>query len=212
VDILNSRIYRIGEVLVNLLLLNLTWLIACLPIVTAFPATAAMFGVVRDWVRDTDSGIILPFIRHLRANFAQSLGIGFLWLVVGSLLLLDFFVVGSMVAWLKVPMFLLLALVTLCFVCASIYLFPVMVNYEGRWRTAIKNAFLIAISQPGTTILCALVIALALVVVYYVPFAVLIAGSGVAYIVYFLCARAFDRIEALKGTKMEATQEPGPQP
>lgn len=211
VDILNSKIYRIGELLVNLFLLNLIWLVACLPIITAFASTAAMFGVVRDWIRETDSGIVMPFARHFKSNLIQSLWIGFLWLVVGGILLVDYFVVGNMVLWLKVPMFLLLVLVTLCFVFASVFLFPVMVNYEARWRTVVKNSFLIAISQPGTTILCVIVVAAALVVTFYVPVAVLIAGSGTAYIVYLLCTRAFDRIEALKGMKLESTHESGPQ-
>ncbi len=212
VDILNSKIYRIGEVLVNLILLNLLWLIACLPVITAFPATAAMFGVVRDWIKDTDSGIVMPFVRHLKANLARSLWIGFVWLAVGCVLLIDFVVIGGTEAWLKVPAFMLLTLVALCFILTSMYLFPVMVNYEGRWRNVIKNSFLIAIAQPGTTILCIVVVALALVVVYYVPAVVLVAGSGTAYLQYLLCRRAFDRIEALKGIKLETTQESRPKP
>ena len=209
-DFLNSKIYRIGEILVNLILLNLLWLIACLPVITAFPATAAMFGVVRDWIRETDSEVVMPFVRHLKANFAQSLWLGFVWLVVGCVLLIDFVVVGGLDAWLKVPAFLLLALVSLCLVLTSIYIFPVMVNYEGRWLNVIKNSFLIAIAQPGTTVLCILVVALALVAVYYVLPAVLIAGSGTAYVLYLLCKRAFDRIEALKADRLETTRESRP--
>jgi uncharacterized membrane protein YesL len=206
-NILNSKIYRIGEVLANLFLLNLMWLVACLPVITAFPSTAAMFGVVRHWIKDSDSGIVMPFIQHFRANLAQSLGIGFVWLTAGGLLLIDFFVVGSMVAWLKVPMFVLLVLVALCLLLTSVYLFPVMVNYEGRWRDVIKNSFLIALSQPGITSLCILVVALALIVVFYLPASVLLAGSGTAYLVYLLCARAFDRVEALKGIQLESTPD-----
>jgi uncharacterized membrane protein YesL len=199
VDLLNSKIYRVGEILVNLILLNLLWLVACLPVVTAFPATAAMFGVVRDWLRDTDSGITMPFVRHFRANFAQSLWIGFLWVVVAGVLVVDFIVVGGLESWLQVPAFSLLALVTLCVVLTSLYIFPVMVNYESQWLSVIKNSFLIAISQLGTTLLCLLVVGSAGFVLLYVPVAGLMAGSGVAYVIYFLCGHAFRRIEAAKG-------------
>jgi len=210
VDILNSKIYRVVEVLVNLVLLNLIWLVACLPVITAFPATAAMFGVVRDWIRGIDSGVVIPFVQHLKANFAQSLWIGFVWLVVGCVLVIDFVLVGGMEAWLKVPLFVLLALVVLCLLLTSLYLFPVMVNYEGHWRNTIKNAFLIAIAQPGTSILCTLVVALALVLVYYVPVFMLTAGSGTSYLLYLLCKRAFARVERLKGIELETNQEPEP--
>jgi uncharacterized membrane protein YesL len=209
-DILNSKIYRIAELLLNILVLNLIWLVASLAVITAFPATAAMFGVVRAWIKGTDSDVVMPFIRYFRANFAQSLWIGFVWLAVGCLLLIDYAVIGGMEAWLKLPVFALLALIALCYVITSLYLFPVMVNYEGRWRSVIKNSFLIAVSQPVPTILSLLVVALALAIIYYVPPAMLIAGSGTAYILYVLCKRAFDRIEALKGVKLETIEEPGP--
>jgi len=210
VNILSGKIFRIGEVIVNLVMLNLLWLIACVPVITAFPATAAMFGVVRDWIKDTDSDVVMPFVRHLKANFVQSLWIGFVWLAASCLLLIDYVVIGGMEEWLKVPVFVLLALVTLCFILTSVYLFPVMVNYVGPWRSVIKNSFLIAISQPSTTIMCILVVAVALMVVYYVPASMLVAGSGTAYILYLLCKRAFDRIEALKGIKVETTEESRP--
>jgi uncharacterized membrane protein YesL len=206
-DILDSKIYRIGEVLVNLILLNLLWFIACLPVITAFPATAAMFGVVRDWIKGTDSGIAMPFVLHMKANLVQSLWIGLVWLAVVCLLVIDFVVIGGMVAWLKGALFMLLGVAAVCLIVTSVYLFPVMVNYEGSWRNVIKNSFLIAIVRPGITIVCILVISVALVIVYFVPILALIAGSGTAYLLYLLCKRAFDRIEALKGGTLETTQE-----
>lgn len=56
-----GRAHRLLEVFINLLLLNLLWLLACLPVLTIYPATAAMFGVVRIWVRQGDQGIVRPF-------------------------------------------------------------------------------------------------------------------------------------------------------
>jgi uncharacterized membrane protein YesL len=209
-DILNSKIYRVVEVAVNIVMLNLIWLVASLGVITLFPATAAMFGVVRAWIKGTDSEVVMPFIRYFRANFVQSLWIGFVWLAVGCLLLIDYVVIGGMDSWLKLPVFVLLAIITLCYILTSIYVFPVMVNYEGRWRSVIKNSFLIAVSQPGPTVLSFLVVAVALVIVYFVPPAMLIAGGGTSYVLYLLCKRAFDRIEALKGVKLETIEEPGP--
>lgn len=196
---LDSKPYRIIDIAVNLLLLNLIWLLLCLPVVTIFPATAAMYGVVREWIRDTDNGTVEPFIRHFKANFVQSLGIGFLWALAGVIVALDFYLITGAELWLKTPVFLALVLITLCYVVTSVYLFPVMVNYEGNWRSVIKNSFLIAISQPVTTVLCLLVVTLVLAVVLYIPAAILLAGSSTAYLLYLLCRRAFKRVEALKG-------------
>jgi uncharacterized membrane protein YesL len=198
-NFLNGRIYAGVEFLTGLIVLNLLWLIACIPVVTAFPATTAMFGVVREWIKEGDTATLEPFVRHLRANFAQSLWIGFVWTLIGALLAIDFLVIRSLESWLKMPLFMLLGLAIICYLFASVYLFPVMVNYETHWRNVIKNSFLIAISQLGTTLLCLLVVALSIILLYLLPILGLAAGSGTACLIYFLCGRAFRRIEAQKG-------------
>ncbi len=47
-NILDTKAYQWFEGAANFFLLNLLWLLACAPVVTIFPSTAAMFGVVRD--------------------------------------------------------------------------------------------------------------------------------------------------------------------
>lgn len=197
-DILNSKLYRSIEILISLLVLNLMWILLSLLVVTAFPATAAMFGVVREWSRGTDSGAVEPFFRHLKANFVQSFFLGLVWIVLGSLLVLDFVLLNGAETWVKVPLFLLMAFGGLCYIFTSIYLFPVMVNYENRWKQLLKNAFLISVSQLGTTLLCVVVCAAMLIIVLTIPLTILLVASVTAYVVYTLCKRAFSRIEAAK--------------
>lgn len=197
-DSLNGKIYRASEILTGFFVLNLLWLITSLPVITAFPATAAMFGVVREWARNPDNGSVEPFFRHFKANFAQSLLIELIWTLFGIVLAFDFYVAGQVEEWLRVPMLLLLGAGVLAYSLTSMYLFPVMVNYEGHWRRVLGNSFLIAVSQLGTTVLCLLIVGLMLIFVLYIPLAILMAGSVTAYLVYTLCKRGFDRVEPLK--------------
>jgi uncharacterized membrane protein YesL len=197
-NILDSKVYRSLDVFANLLLLNVLWLISCIPLVTAFPATAAMFGVVREWIRDGDYTVLGPFAKHFKANFAQSLLIGVLWLVFGLVLIADFLVIGGIQSELKLLLFGVQALVAFLFLSTSVYLFPLMVNYELGWRGLIRNAFLIAVSQLGTTFACLMIVLLAVVAVLYLQATILVVGSVTAYFIYTLCHRAFLRIEALK--------------
>src|SRR5215213_2057949 len=75
-SILDTRIYRWLETATDFFLLNLLWLVACLPVVTIFPSTAAMFGVVRDWVRGKEGSLTRTFITRFQENLGQSLLIG----------------------------------------------------------------------------------------------------------------------------------------
>jgi uncharacterized membrane protein YesL len=163
-----------------------------------------MFGVVREWTRGIDSGVVEPFFRHLKANFVQSLVIGLIWIVLGAVLVLDFFLLQGAESWLKIPMLLLLALGGLCYTFTSVYIFPVMVNYTSDWRQVIRNSFLISLSQLGTTVMCLVICGVMLLIVLLVPLAGLLAGSLTSYSVYSLCKRAFSRIEAAKEARPTA--------
>ena len=198
-NLLDTRIYRWLEVVTDFFLLNLMWLVACLPVVTIFPSTAAMFGVVRDWVRNKEGGLARAFVSRFRENFAQSLLVGVLWALFGAALLLDFSVAGRLPPGAEVVAKSLLILATLLFASASVYLFPMMVHYEMGWRTLIKNALLLSIGRLPTTAACVLFVAAMTVLTVIVPLLILITGSVTAYVVYALCDREFRKIDAAAG-------------
>jgi uncharacterized membrane protein YesL len=90
----------------------------------------------------------------------------------------------------------LLFLWVLAYLGTAVYLFPVMVQFRTGWWQVIKNSFFIAFSRPGLvpTFLCFLIVALAGLVLYYVPLSFLITGSVTAYLIYNLCHRVFGQL------------------
>ena len=83
---MTARIYRVLEVFTDLVYLNLLWMVACLPVVTVAPASAAMFGVVRGWMRGKDTPIAREFFSLFRENFGRSLVVGLVWSGLGAFL------------------------------------------------------------------------------------------------------------------------------
>src|SRR5918995_793256 len=153
-NILDTRVYRWLEVATDFFLLNLMWLVACLPVVTIFPSTTAMFGVVRDWVRGKEGSLTRTFIKRFRENFGQSLLVGAIWTVLGVALFLDILVANQLSYWAEIVLKSVLVLVSTVYAFGSVYLFPVMVHYEADWKTVIKNSLLISIGRLPTTIVC----------------------------------------------------------
>jgi uncharacterized membrane protein YesL len=198
-NVLDTRVYRWLETATDFFLLNLMWLAACLPVVTIFPSTAAMFGVVRDWVRGKEGSLTRTFITRFRENLGQSLLVGAIWTVFGVALFLDFLVANQLSYWAEIVLKSLLVLVSTLYAFGSVYLFPVMVHYETDWKTVIKNSVLMSIGRLPTTLMCLafLVVMVGLTVV--VPFLVVITGSITAYVVYRLCDREFRKIDAAHG-------------
>jgi uncharacterized membrane protein YesL len=195
-NLLDNRVYRWFEVATDFFLLNLMWLVACVPVVTVFPSTAAMFGVVRDWSRGKEGGLVRAFASRFRENFAQSLLVGVLWVLFGTALVLDFFVAGRLSLVPEVVMKSLLVLATVLYVSASVFLFPVMVHYEMGWKALVKNSLLFSIGRLPTTAACLLFLTAVAVLTAILPVLILITGSVTAYVVYGLCGREFAKLDA----------------
>jgi uncharacterized membrane protein YesL len=194
-NVLDTRVYRWLEVATDFFLLNLMWLVACLPVVTIFPSTAAMFGVVRDWVRGKEGSLTRTFIARFRENFGQSLLVGVIWTVFGVALFLDFLVASKLSFGAEVVLKALLVLVSALYAFGSIFLFPVMVHYEADWKTVIRNSLLMSIGRLPTTVMCLVLLAVMVGLTVVVPFLVIITGSITAYFVYRLCDREFRKID-----------------
>jgi uncharacterized membrane protein YesL len=198
-NITDTRIYRWLESATDFLLLNLMWLVACLPVVTIFPSTAAMFGVVRDWVRRREGSLTRTFITRFRENLGQSLLVGAIWTVFGVALFLDFLVANQLSYWAEIVLKSVLVLVSTVYALGSIFLFPVMVHYDTDWKTVIKNSLLISVGSLPTTVVCLMFLVVMVGLTVVVPFLVIITGSITAYVLYRLCDRVFRTIDAAHG-------------
>lgn len=199
-ELFESRRYRAMERITNLMLLNAAWLVASLPVVTLFPATAALFGAVRDLQRDLGEGVLTSFWRHLRDNFRQALAIGLLWYAIGAVLMFDYLLLGDLPTPLQVPLFVIFSLGTAAFLVTSVYLFPVMVGYRNDWKSVIRNAFLISVSQLHTSIACLLIVFAAGFLSAQLPLTLLFTVSSTAYLVHAVCSRGLRRVHQIKDT------------
>jgi len=202
-NILDTKIYRWMEFFSKLVLLNLLWLLACIPVFTIYPSTGAMFAVVRQWVKGDDVGVLGGFYTLFKGYFRQSLWIGVLWTMLGAALAADIFFLFNTAfpTGLRIPLLVLTIMASFVYLGTSVYLFPVMVSYTVGWRTVLRNSLLFAVAELGTTIACLLVIATATAITVYVPITAVIVGSLTAYLVYRLCDASFQKVAALKDAR-----------
>ena len=194
-NIMDTRAYQWLETATDFFLLNVLWLLACVPVVTVFPSTAAMFGVVRDWTRRKETGVFAAFVLRFRQNLRQSLAVGMLWTLLGGVLFLDFLVAGGMPPGLQAIMRLVLVLASILYVLASVFLFPVMVHYDTGWLAVPKNALLLGVGRLPITLLCLAVVLAAAALTFFVPALLVVTPSVTAYAVYRLCDREFRKID-----------------
>lgn len=194
VKIMDNKLYKTMEFLKNIFLLNTIWLLMCIPIVTIFPATTAMFAVLREWKTQGDIQVLSAYIRLLKENFKQGFFIGVVWLVFTSLLLGDLVITNQLNSNLKYVLFSFFFLLTIVYLFVTIMIFPVMAHYRVSWKGAIKNAFLLSIANLHYTILSLLILAAAILLCFYFPGATLLSFSMAAFLINALVSRGFQQV------------------
>lgn len=196
-NFLDSRLYAIVDRFSNLLILNIFWIVSCIPIVTIAPATSAMFSVVRQWRLHQDTSVIRSYFQYFKENFKTSFIVGIIWMVLAILLYLNYFYLnqdGTAVRYIiMIPLF----LASLLFLTVSTFIFPVIAHYNINWKEVLKNSLIATIVNFPTAVLILIILAVFGFILYYFPASFLIIFSCAAYINFLLCNRRFQRMEVV---------------
>lgn len=157
----DSRVMRFLTKIADLMILNVIFVLSCLPIVTIGAAWTALYYVALKMVKDSHNGIIRSFFHSFKENFKQAT---MLWLGVfalGALLFWDFRVIGSMEASSFLNgMRIALGLVSAAALLILQYIFPCLAKFETTIPGALKNACLMAVGNFPRTVLMLLISAI----------------------------------------------------
>lgn len=152
---------RVGD----LIIVNVLYLICCVPIVTIGAATAALHKVAQDIVHDTDNGIFKTFLRAFRENFRQSTALWLMMVVFGAAMVCNYMLISGFVAGTAATVLksALVVAIGLVLVMAS-YMFPLMVRYTNTIRELAVNALILAVVKLPRTVALLLLNALPLLI------------------------------------------------
>ena len=140
----------------TMMLMNVWWLICCVPIVTIGASTAAMHRMMFN-LREEKSTSTGDFFRAFRDSFKNAT---LLWLLA----LAGAVVIAAVyygIALLEIPDAVRLVMVMLCLVLLILWLFPLLyvfpltAFFENSVKGTVKNAFLMSVSHLRCTIICA---------------------------------------------------------
>lgn len=193
-NFVNSKFYSFLEKITNFFLLNLIWLLLSLPLITLFPATTAMYAVLRDWVQGKDSGVVKPFFQYFKSNFKHSFFYGILWFIILYIFYIDLVIISEFESSTYLLLTSLLFVIGLLVAFNTAFIIPVMVHFKLSFWGHIKHAFLFSIMYFPTTLLCLLIIVGMIISVLYLPALLFIIFSIGSYIIFRLCYRTFQKV------------------
>ena len=155
---MDSPLWRFLGRLADIMILNIVFLITCIPIVTIGAAWTSLSYVTLKMSRDEESYIVKSYFKAFRQNFRQATVIWILTLAVMLIFYMDFHIIRNMASSMVQIMYVLLSAIALLFGLTLLYVFPVLAKFDNTILNTIKNAFLISISNLPRTLLMLVVI------------------------------------------------------
>ena len=139
-----------------MMVLNIIFLIMCVPIVTIGANFTAMYYVTLKMIKNEETYIFRTYWKSFRENFKQATAIWLIMLAALIVLILDLMLVINMSGAVTYLRFVFLVLI--CFEAMVLsYVFPVLSRFDNTVKNTIKNSMLMAIRHLPWTIMILLV-------------------------------------------------------
>jgi uncharacterized membrane protein YesL len=190
-------LFRITERIGNLILLNLLYLITCIPIVTIGPATAALHYVTLKYAANEEDRVWEPFMHSFKQNLKQGILVGLITTFVGVGLAFSMYYIYQMVsaglALDKVVM-VIVSLTCILYLMANAYIYPLLARYENSIKQMLRTALLLAIRHLPATVCLGIISGAPILMLMYTPVTFMIALSFYFFIGFSAIAFLQDKL------------------
>ena len=184
-------VYQFSEWVTRLLCVNLLWIAFTLlgfVFFGFFPATIAMFAVVRKWViKEKDFQVFHLFWKTYKAEFVKMNGLGFFFIVAGFFLYLDMRFFPFKDGWIYIVLLVsLLGILFLYFIMVGFF-FPIYVHYDFTYIQSIKYSLMIGLAAPFQSILLLVVSYFIFIISVSNPILILLfSGSSTSFLWFWI--------------------------
>ena len=154
----------------NLIILNILYIIFCIPIVTIGPATAAMTKILRNYTRDEHAFLWGDFIETFKKNFKQAFLFSLIDLFISAFLILDLLCVQNVPNRILFTLSMAGILFTaLVFTFMKFYIYNMMITFDLKIRHLLKNAFIFCWAAFLKNIIIAVLLIGISLLIYHLP-------------------------------------------
>lgn len=155
---IEGKFYEVLSKMVDLIILNIVYILCCIPIVTIGASTTALYGVTKKMAKQNEGYIIRNFFKLFKENFKQSTMMWLILFVVGIIPTLDLYIINNMPKGMGQTVlrgFALLAIILVLFV--FLYAMALQSTFENTVKNTLKNALLMGLGHFPWTLLIMLV-------------------------------------------------------
>lgn len=154
----DNKFFEVLAKITDIVILNLLFIVSCIPVVTIGAALSASYSVGMKIVNDEETYIIGEYVKRFKENFKVSTIVWILMMIVGSVLVIDFYFSNIISSEIISNVFrFTFTLIGIIFMFTFTYVFPIISKFENTIKNTIKNSILISIQNLPFTIIMVLV-------------------------------------------------------
>jgi len=181
---MESPVFQFLGTLFDFVILNVVFLITCIPVVTIGPAVSALYTITLREVRNEQGYIIRPYLTAFKENFRHSFLLS-LWAQMKTAAGTVFLIV--------------IAVCTLLYVISLLYVFALSARFDNTIKRTVKNSLLIALASPKQTVMILLITVIGFALAYVSPmfrvFMIIFGFAFLAYCASFPLTKVFNKYE-----------------
>lgn len=153
----NGPFFTVLSRILDIIILNVVWMVCCIPIITIGPATCALYGVFFKIKEKKDYNVFTQFFLEFKNNLKQGLLCSLVLLAVAAVLYMDYRVVFFDETFSLTFMQGLFWVVLIVATAYFSWLFPLIAKFDNSFRGMLKNARIMMLRHlPVTVVVTAL--------------------------------------------------------
>lgn len=163
----DSPIMQFLSRVADIIILNILWLVLCIPIVTIGAATTALYRVCLNMIAGTDSSILRDFFRAFRSNFKPATLTWLILLVPLALCAVNLWLLLSGALGASTLMTIACILPLIVLLCMFAYVFAYIATFENTIRMTLQNVLLLSLANAPKTLLMVVMNLLPLILFFF---------------------------------------------
>lgn len=150
-------------------LLNILWLLCCLPIVTIGPSTTAFYFAMINLVRGEEIYVSQDFFRSFRGSFRQSMRASLVLMPIGAFLALDVYICYKSGTGIFTFLMVFFAILFVLWSFVTLYTIPLVAKFDNTLKNTLIRAFTLSIKNFSQTLMMLFAVVLALWLCHLLP-------------------------------------------
>ncbi|MCQ2591274.1 MAG: DUF624 domain-containing protein [Treponema sp.] len=195
---IDSGFARFMNRAIDVLELNILWVIFSLPIFTIGASTSAAFYVTLKMVDEEEGYIAKSFVKAFKDNFKQGT---IMWCITAPCIYFSYLIWQAVIKGDDIHFLIIIGAILFTAVAISInlYAYPMIARYDNSLKNIIRNSFGICLMYFGRSVFIIVVVAIECVLIFWNKWTclagLLIGPEFVIYTISGIAKRIFQKIE-----------------